>query len=238
MAETKDQTQDQSQDQSQDRTRDFPDFLASTRAFYDTVAEDYAEHFANPLADKPLERALLAAFAELVGPGGTVADLGCGTGAVTGHLAALGLDAFGLDLSAAMLDVARREHPGLCFGQGSMLDLPLPDGGLAGAVSWYSSIHTPDERLPDLFAELYRVLAPGGQLLLAFQVGEEPLRLADPWGHPVTLDFRRRRPEDMVRLLTRAGFTPVFRTVREPDETLGTGVARVPQAFLGVTKPA
>ncbi|MCE3031484.1 MULTISPECIES: class I SAM-dependent methyltransferase [unclassified Streptomyces] len=219
------------------KTQGSPDFLTATRDFYDTVAEDYAEHFANPLADKPLERALLAAFAEQVGPGAAVADLGCGPGAVTGHLAALGVDAFGLDLSAAMLAVARREHPGLRFEQGSMLDLPLPDGGLAGAVSWYSSIHTPDERLPELFAELYRVLAPGGRLLLAFQTGTEPRRLENPWGHPVTLDFRRRRPEDMVRLLTGAGFTLAFRTVREPDDTLGKGVAPVAQAFLGVVKP-
>ncbi|MFY4719486.1 class I SAM-dependent methyltransferase [Streptomyces sp. LaBMicrA B280] len=219
------------------KTQDSPDFLTATRDFYDTVAEDYAEHFANPLADKPLERALLAAFAEQVGPGAAVADLGCGPGAVTGHLAALGVDAFGLDLSAAMLAVARREHPGLRFEQGSMLDLPLPDGGLAGAVSWYSSIHTPDERLPELFAELYRVLAPGGRLLLAFQTGTEPRRLANPWGHPVTLDFRRRRPEDVAGLLAGAGFTLAFRTVREPDDTLGEGVARVAQAFLGVVKP-
>ncbi|MEW2273542.1 class I SAM-dependent methyltransferase [Streptomyces griseofuscus] len=219
------------------KTQDSPDFLTATRAFYDTVAEDYAEHFANPLADKPLERALLAAFAEQVGPGAAVADLGCGPGAVTGHLAALGVDAFGLDLSAAMLAVARREYPGLRFEQGSMLDLPLPDGGLAGAVCWYSTIHTPDERFPELFAELYRVLAPGGRLLLAFQTGTEPRRLENPWGHPVTLDFRRRRPEDMVRLLAGAGFTLAFRTVREPDDTLGTGVAPVAQAFLGVVKP-
>ncbi|MYQ94665.1 methyltransferase domain-containing protein [Streptomyces sp. SID4946] len=219
------------------KTQDYPDFLTATRAFYDTVAEDYAEHFANPLADKPLERALLAAFAEQVGPGAAVADLGCGPGAVTGHLAALGVDAFGLDLSAAMLAVARREHPGLRFEQGSMLDLPLPDGGLAGAVCWYSTIHTPDERLPELFAELYRVLAPGGRLLLAFQTGTEPRRLENPWGHPVTLDFRRRRPEDMVRLLAGAGFTLAFRTVREPDDTLGKGVAPAAQAFLGVVKP-
>ncbi|MFJ2846358.1 class I SAM-dependent methyltransferase [Streptomyces griseofuscus] len=219
------------------KTQDSPDFLTATRAFYDTVAGDYAEHFANPLADKPLERALLAAFAEQVGPGAAVADLGCGPGAVTGRLAALGVDAFGLDLSAAMLAVARREHPGLRFEQGSMLDLPLPDGGLAGAVCWYSTIHTPDERLPELFAELYRVLAPGGRLLLAFQTGTEPRRLENPWGHPVTLDFRRRRPEDMVRLLAGAGFTLAFRTVREPDDTLGKGVAPVAQAFLGVVKP-
>ena len=213
------------------------DFLTAARTFYDTVAEDYAEHFRDPLAEMPLERALLAAFAEEVGPGGRVADLGCGPGEVTAHLAAQGLDAFGLDLSAAMLAVARRNHPALRFEQGSMLDLPFPDGSLAGAVSWYSSIHTPDERLPDLFAELYRVLAPGGQLLAAFQVGREPLCLEKPWGHSVALDFRRRLPDDMAGLMADAGFRLASRTVREPDGRLGKGVAQVPQAFLWVTKP-
>ncbi len=214
------------------------DFLTDTRTFYDTVAEDYAEHFRDPLAGMPLERALLAAFAEEVGPGGRVADLGCGPGEVTAHLAALGLDALGLDLSASMLAVARRDHPGLRFEQGSMLDLPFPDGSLAGALSWYSSIHTPDERLPDLFAELYRVLAPGGQLLVAFQVGRDSLRLERPWDHAVTLDFRRRLPEDVARLLADAGFRFASRTVREPDGRLGKGVAQVPQAFLWVVKPS
>ncbi|MFF7752818.1 class I SAM-dependent methyltransferase [Streptomyces sp. NPDC007971] len=215
---------------------DTHDFLAATRGFYDAVAEDYAERFRGETATRtPLERALLGAFAELVGPGGTVADLGCGPGWVTAHLASLGLDVFGLDLSESMLAIARREHPELRFEQGSMLGLDLADGELAGVVSWYSSIHTPVDRLPALLAEFRRVLAPGGHLLLAFQAGEEPLRLERPWGHPVTLDFQRRRPEQLARLLTDAGFTLGSRTVREPDERFGESV---PQAFLFARRPA
>ncbi|MCZ9337553.1 class I SAM-dependent methyltransferase, partial [Streptomyces sp. TRM76130] len=80
----------------------------------------------------------------------------------------------------------------LRFEQGSMLALPLGDGTLAGAVSWYSTIHTPVDRLPALFAELRRVLAPGAPLLVAFQAGDEPLRVDRPFGHPVALDFERR----------------------------------------------
>jgi len=48
-----------------------------------------------------------------------------------------------------------------------MTALELPDGGLAGIVAWYSIIHTPPEHLPSVFAELFRVLAPGGHLALA-----------------------------------------------------------------------
>ncbi|MFF7606278.1 methyltransferase domain-containing protein [Streptomyces parvulus] len=208
---------------------DAASFVATTRTFYDAIAEDYQARFRTALADSPLDRALMAAFAELVGPDGQVADLGCGPGRVTAHLASLGLRVFGLDLSASMLAIARRENPGLRFEQGSMLELDLPDGALAGAVSWYSSIHTPWERLPDLFGEIARVLAPGGHLLLGFQVGDEPSLLDRPFGHPVALEFQRRRPEAMAGLLAGAGFTVLSRTVRTQEEDSS---AKIPQACL------
>ena len=206
------------------------DFVTSTRRFYDAVAEDYAEMFAGE-RDEPRDGAVLVGFAELVsrGGGGRVADLGCGPGRTTAYLASLGLDVFGLDLSESMLAIARRENPGLRFRQGSMLDLDIPDGTLAAAVSWYSSIHTPVDQLPSLFAEFHRVLAPGGYLLLAFQTGDQPLTLDRPFGHPVTLDFERRRPEAVAELLEAAGFTLRSRTVREAEVGLGESAA---QAFL------
>jgi predicted RNA methylase len=57
------------------------------------VAADYAERYKTGLEAKPLDRALLAGFAELVRADGAgpVADLGCGPGRVTAHLHALGL---------------------------------------------------------------------------------------------------------------------------------------------------
>ncbi|MDN0193560.1 class I SAM-dependent methyltransferase [Streptomyces sp. S.PNR 29] len=204
-------------------------FLSSTRAFYDAIAEDYADHFRDVIAGKPSDLEVLAAFAELVGEGGQVADLGCGPGRVTAHLASLGLSVFGLDLSGSMLAIARRENPGLRFEQGSMLELGLADGTLAGVVSWYSSIHTPVDRLPALFEEFRRVLAPGGHLLLAFQVGDEPRHLDRPFGHPVALDFERRRPEFVAGLLEEAGFTLHSRTERPPHAETGESA---PQAFL------
>ncbi|MFD4574883.1 class I SAM-dependent DNA methyltransferase [Streptomyces sp. NPDC058417] len=209
-----------------------PGFVADTRAFYDTVAEDYYRQFHDVLARLPTERAVLGLYAELVGGGGRVADLGCGPGEVTGLLAALGLDVWGLDLSASMLAIARRGNPGLRFERGSMLDLAaagVADGSLDGVVCWYSSLHTPTEELPRLFAGFRRVLAPGGHLLVAFQVGDEPKRHERPWGHPVSLDFRRRRPGTVTALLTAAGFSVRSTTVRAPET--GQGEA-VPQAYV------
>jgi SAM-dependent methyltransferase len=203
------------------------DFLTRTRVFYDTVAEDYAERFREPFAGAPVDLAMFAAFAELVGPGGAVADLGCGPGRATGHLRSLGLDVFGVDLSEGMLAIARRENPDLLFVQGSMLTLDVADGSLAGVVSWYSSIHTPVDELPSLFGEFRRVLVPGGHLLIGFQVGDEPKRHDRPFGHDVILDFQRRQPEFIGGLLEAAGFEVVSRTVRAAQ-----GTELTPQAFL------
>ncbi|MFD3821814.1 class I SAM-dependent methyltransferase [Streptomyces sp. NPDC058625] len=225
-----------------------PGHIVATRAFYDAIAEDYADHFRDVFAAQTLELALLAGFAGLVkaaggtgtgtggssGVSGKVADLGCGPGWVTGHLASCGLDVFGLDLSEPMLRIARRENPGLRFEQGSMLEPGIPDGTLAGVVSWYSSIHLPQDDLPALFAGFRRLLVPGGHLMLAFQAGEKARHLERPFGHPVALDFQRRRPDRMADALETAGFTLVLRSERAADEEQGEST---PQAFLIARRP-
>jgi SAM-dependent methyltransferase len=214
-----------------------PDFLRRTRSSYDGIAEYYAAWIRDELAGRPVERGVLAAFAELArASGGPVADVGCGPGRMTAHLAGLGVPAFGIDLSPGMVAVARRTHPQLRFAEGSMLALDLEDGSLGGVLAWYSTIHVPDDLLPAAFAEFHRVLAPGGHLQLAFQAGDEPRHLTDAGGHAVDLVFHRRQPDRVAELLTAAGLSQVARTVREPD-TGGATPELTPQAFLLARKP-
>ncbi|MGW5261527.1 class I SAM-dependent DNA methyltransferase [Microbispora sp. NPDC004025] len=195
-----------------------PDFLLSTRASYDAVASAYEGRFHDELAAKPVERAMLAAFAELVPPAEPVADIGCGTGHVTAHLHDLGLPVFGIDLSPQMVALARRQHPGLRFDEGSMTALDLPDRTLGGILSMYSIIHIPRERLPQVFAEFHRVLVPGGRALLVFQVGDAHERRTEAFGRSISLDCYWRSLEHIAGLLGRAGFAEDARLLREPDE--------------------
>ncbi|WP_299535324.1 class I SAM-dependent methyltransferase [uncultured Streptomyces sp.] len=216
-----------------------PDFVRDTRASYDRLAADYAARFQDELAAKPVERALLAAFAETVratGGGRPVADVGCGTGRVTAYLHGLGADVFGVDLSPGMLAEARGRHPGLRFAEGSMLALDLADGSLGGLLAWYSTIHVTDDLLPDVFAEFRRVLAPGAHALLGFQIGAEPARYEEAWGHRVRLDFHRRTPERVEGLLTAAGLEIRARTVRQPD-TEGEFPESTAQAVVLARRP-
>lgn len=189
--------------------------LQDTKVAYDAVATLYAELFSDILETLPLERALLAAFADLVRAGGPVADIGCGPGHLTAHLHGLGLDAFGIDLSSEMISLARQAHPGLRFDEGSMTALDVEDGTLGGILAFYSVIHTPPPQLPGVFAEFARVLQPGGHLLLGFFAGDDPQ--PQEFDHKVTLAYRWS-PDSLADLLRQAGLAEVARMVREPQE--------------------
>ena len=142
-------------------------WLEDVRVSYDEVAVSYADQLREVLSGEPYLRAALALFADMVcaSGGGPVADLGCGPGHVTAHLHGLGIDAFGIDLSPAMIGVARRDHPGVRFEVGSMTDLDLPDASVAGLLAFWSLVHMPDEAVPAVFSQFRRVLRPGGPLL-------------------------------------------------------------------------
>jgi SAM-dependent methyltransferase len=205
--------------------------IDSTRASYDTVAADYHEVLKDNLRENPYDRAALDLFAELV-PTSPVGDLGCGPGRITTYLAGRGLDAFGVDLWPGMVEVARRLYPELRFEVGSLFDLDLKDGELAGALAWYSLVHTPREDLSAVFAELYRVLRPGGYLLHAFKVGTGTRHLTNAYGHDLELDVYLFEPADVTSLLGDAGFVEVATLTHAQ-----LPVEKEPQGYVLVRKP-
>ncbi|MEV6021879.1 hypothetical protein [Streptomyces sp. NPDC052036] len=76
------------------------------------------------------------------------------------------------------------------------------------------------------------MLAPGGHLLTAFKVGDECVHLDHAYGHDLSLDVYRVRPEQVSALLTDTGFEEVARLVRAADERENT-----PQGYLLARKP-
>jgi SAM-dependent methyltransferase len=147
---------------------------------------------------------------------------------VTAHLASAGLDAFGIDLSPRMVDVARRDHPHLRFEVGSMTDVELGDSALAGLLAWYSLIHLPDAALPAVLQRFTAALRPGGIALLAFQVGDEvQLKTCGYGGHPMRIKVHLRPPDRVAAWLAAAGLQVAAQLVREPEPPEG-----MPQAYL------
>ncbi|MFE9425267.1 class I SAM-dependent methyltransferase [Kitasatospora sp. NPDC006697] len=204
------------------------------RTGYDTVAGEYQRRIGGELAGKPLDRALLAALVEQAGPGAAVADLGCGPGHVAGFLAGLGAArVVGVDLSPAMVELAREAHPEAEFRVGDLCELPAEEGEFGAAVALYSVIHLSGEELAAACAELHRVLRPGGRALVAFHLGSEVRRLTEWWGHQVEVDFHFRPLAAVAEALEAAGLAVEVRLEREPGE----GEAETRRGYLVARRP-
>ena len=135
--------------------------VAAVRTMFDTIAPRYdlVNRIMTFGLDRGWRRATVASLALV--PGSPVVDLACGTGDLCRDLVNAGYRAIGIDLSLGMLVHARTPSP---LVQGDALRLPLPDRSIAGVVSGFALRNFVE--LPPVFAELARVVRPGGRIAL------------------------------------------------------------------------
>jgi demethylmenaquinone methyltransferase/2-methoxy-6-polyprenyl-1,4-benzoquinol methylase len=155
--------------------------------------------------------------------GSTVIDLAAGTGDLCIDLAKAGILPISFDLSYGMLAADRSGSPRV---QADILRLPLPDGSVDGATCGFALRNLLE--LPAFFAELARVVRPGGRIAL-LDVGVPHNRVIR-WGNniyfgkvvpkigamlsdgaayrylPKSVAYLPSR-EEMVAMLREAGFT-------------------------------
>lgn len=190
-------------------------------AAYNAVAKDYAEALRDELSGKPLDRALLGAVVEMC-EGGRIADIGCGPGHVTQYLATLGAQPVGIDISPAMIDIARAEHEELEFKVESMTDLSDPDQSLAGAVLLYSIVNLSPTERARTFAQVFRALQTGGIALISFHIRSEEFsagqaqHLSTWFGHSVDITGHFLEPDQVIDEIAEAGLDIVSVTTRMP----------------------
>ncbi len=148
---------------------------------------------------------------------GGVLDAGCGPGHLTAHLCDLGVRAMGVDFTPEFIDHARNAHPGAQFRLGSLSDLAEPDGAFAGVLAWYSLIHLPPDAIDPVLAELRRVTATGGILVVGFFTASEVVE----FDHKVTPAYYW--PVDALSgRLAAVGFAELDRSTRQHDLATGT----------------
>ncbi len=103
-------------------------------------------------------------------------EAACGPGIVSRRLAPLVRHVHGIDLTPAMIDVARREAEQVgidnaTFDVGDAAATDLQSASVDGAIARFTVHHVP---VPSrLFDELARVVCPGGTIVLADHVGDE-----------------------------------------------------------------
>jgi ubiquinone/menaquinone biosynthesis C-methylase UbiE len=104
-------------------------------------------------------------------PPDNVLDVGCGGGYLARLLAravAPGGRVTGIDPAARAVSYASRRAPGNCsFAVGTAQDLGFPDGSFDVVTSTLAVHHIPTEARAAAFGEMYRLIRPGGSLLVA-----------------------------------------------------------------------
>jgi SAM-dependent methyltransferase len=207
--------------------------LELVRASYDRVAATYVDLGVGDLAEQPWLRAGLAAFADAVRGLGPVLDVGCGPGTVTAHLAGLGLDVSGVDLSAEMVGHARQRYPDLRFEIASATALDLAPASLGGVLGWWSLFHLPREVLPDVLRVFATALVAGGLALVGMHVGDsDVIRTGAYGGVPVSWTTHLWLPEQLADLLASAGLQ-VVAEMRFPAQAQSR-----PQVLLAAQRPS
>ena len=188
----------------------------NVQSAYDRVADEYVRRIYDELRHKPLDRQLLDQFAEQVRGAGLTCDLGCGPGHIARYLHDRAVPVCGIDLSAEMVVRARQLDPDVEFTQGNMLALDVPDAAWAGIVAFYAIVNLPRGDVVRALAEMWRVLQPGGLLLLGLHLGDETVHLDEWWGHEVSIDFYFFPSDEVADMVRSAGFEIEETIERDP----------------------
>lgn len=114
-------------------------------------------------------------------------EVGCGYGRLTPWIADAAAEHHALDRDAGRLRAARREYPDVAFHRGAAAALPFPADAFDLAVTWGVLNHVPAERIGAATAELDRVVAPSGRLVVSEATAGRP----DPrWEYRSVAEWR------------------------------------------------
>ena len=159
---------------------------------------------------------------------GLIVDLGCGSGILARALTAAGYRVLGVDISPAMIRMARKAAPEARFVTASLLRFELPDCdavvSIGECVNYTFDADNSRATLTRLFQRVYDALHPGGLFLFDFaepgqfpgEVHSRKYVLGPDWAvlREATEDRRRRL---LIRRIV--SFRRVGKLYRRTEET-------------------
>ena len=143
----------------------FVDEYARFAGIYDTAVGPFL---------RPIHQAMLTTLSS--SKSHMIIDLCCGTGLMAGRAADAGMKVVGVDISPAMLSVARAKYPAVNFIEGDATSLTFSDGEFDAATISFALHEKPADIAMDILKEAMRVVKTGGLILVADYRQPTPIR--------------------------------------------------------------
>jgi ubiquinone/menaquinone biosynthesis C-methylase UbiE len=148
---------------------------------------------------------------DLLPRNGHVLDVGCGAGIPTGkYLVNRGLKVTGIDISDTMLEMARKNVPEADFINKDMNSLDFNENSFDGIISVYALFHVPKNNHPNIFEQFFKILKPGGILLINTGTSESE-GVSEFFGEPMF--WSNYEPKKTLQIVKSVGFSILFEGV-------------------------
>ena len=154
-------------------------------------------------------------------PGSMVLDLGCGTGDPVALRVAQEHHVTGVDISAAQIDLARRNVPAGHFIHGDLGTVNFQSASFDSVVSFYTLEHLPRAEHAAILQRIAGWLRPGGLLLLSLEAGDYDDEQGTWLGVPMFLSCF---DPDTTRGLVEAAGLAIVETAIEPQLEQGHAI--------------
>ncbi|MCZ7485015.1 class I SAM-dependent methyltransferase [Rhizobium rhizogenes] len=177
---------------------------------YTEHGADFDRERGRSLAEKPwLDR-----FASLLPGGGSILDIGCGSGEpIAGYFIANGYDVTGIDASLPLIELCRSRFPENLWAVADMRELAL-GRRFDGLIAWHSFFHLKPEDQRLMFG-IFRQHANDGAALMFTAGPEQGEAIGTFQGKPLYHASLAR--EDYGSLLAANGFRLLDHTVNDPQ---------------------
>ncbi len=133
------------------------------KSTYNTIAEDWVKDHSN---DTWWQEGT-DTFLSFLPKGASILDVGCGAGVKTAYLSMKGYQATGVDFSEKMIEIAKRNLPGIEFNVLDMYELDTYRKVFDGVFAQASLLHIPKARVMEVLEKMKNTLHPGGCLYVA-----------------------------------------------------------------------
>lgn len=188
-----------------------------TRRAYNLAAQKYHELFHDEMSRKEYDRNLLDHFANFFNHDSLICDAGCGpSGHIGRYVFDKGFHVMGVDVAERCIHLAQEYNPEMRFAICDIGAIPFKDETFDGIIAYYSIIDTPKNYVGSIFQEFYRVLKPGGRLLVAVKAGTTEGYLTELLGIETEIYFTLFSQDEIRKFFQDGMFRIEFLEQRSP----------------------